>query len=87
MKQNIKMCGGRSRKNIKCGEGGASAEKIKSMGGVREKIKMGGGRPGFFTVRTPLRISNGIALTWNLMFSQLLLSWPVSVALTLTVLN
>ncbi len=42
---------------------GGSAKKIKCMGGVGEKIKcVGGGRPRFFPVRPPLRISNGIAL-------------------------
>ncbi len=52
-KQKIKMCGGGARKKIKYVGGGGFAKKNKIYGRRR---------PGFFPVRPPLRISNGIAL-------------------------
>ena len=46
--------------------GGRLRTKIKCVGGVRGKNKMhGGGRAEIFPVRPPLRISNGIALSYR----------------------
>ena len=42
---------------------GGSTKKIKCMGGVGEKNKMCGGASKVFSSPSPLRISNGIALT------------------------
>ncbi len=59
-----KICGGGgSVKKIKY-VGGGSVKKKKYVGGVGEKIKISEGGPRNFPFRPPLRILNGIALTW-----------------------
>ncbi len=52
--------------------GGSAKKKCMGGGGVREKIKCVGGRPRFFPVRLPLRISNGIALSCRAVQAQIL---------------